>query len=208
MMDLNLIPILIGGGHEIALGHFNGLHNHFNNAPAIVNFDAHLDLRPYDKGGSSGTMFYQIADDLSNKNKPFSYLCIGTQTYANTTSLFKLADKLGATYIHAKDIKSSKQKEILTKINNFIEPQQQVYLTTCSDVISAAHAPGVSALQPFGMEPEIVLSLIKNVISSGKVCSIDIAEVSPRFDFDHRTAKLIAVFIYSIINTFIETKKH
>ena len=28
----------------------------------IINFDAHFDLRPYDNGPSSGSMFRQIAD--------------------------------------------------------------------------------------------------------------------------------------------------
>jgi formiminoglutamase len=61
----------------------------------------------------------------------------------------------------------------------------------------------VSAPQPFGLHPEIVLKLVKHVIQSGKVVSVDIAEVSPRFDEDNQTAKLAAVTIYAIINTMI-----
>jgi len=34
-------------------------------SPAVVNFDAHLDLRPYPDGGGSGSMFRQIADALA-----------------------------------------------------------------------------------------------------------------------------------------------
>jgi len=212
ILQKNMFPILLGGGHEIALGHYQGLLKHFDtnakkaSSPAIINFDAHLDMRPYDKGGSSGTMFYQIADQCKAENRKYSYMCIGTQTYANTRSLFKRADDLGAKYIHAKDISAITYPEILGKIFNFIDNHDHLYITVCSDVLSAAHAPGVSALQPFGLDPDIVLTLIKQLIKSGKVCSLDIAEVSPRFDHDHRTAKLIAVFIYSIINTLIETR--
>ncbi len=43
--------------------------------------------------------------------------------------------------------------------------------------------------------------LIKYIIKSGKVVSIDIAEVSPRFDEDNQTAQLAAITIYAVINT-------
>ncbi|MBK3516013.1 formimidoylglutamase [Carboxylicivirga marina] len=201
-----LFPILLGGGHEIALGHFNGIQAAGCDTPAIVNFDAHLDLRPVIDRGSSGTMFSQIHEICSSKNEEFNYLCIGPQTYANTQSLFDKADSINAQYILAKDISTSSLENVARIINDFITTKTSIYLTLCSDVLSAAHAPGVSAVQPFGLDPDIVLQLIKQIIQSGKVCSIDIAEVSPRFDSDNRTAKLVAVYIYAIVNSLIELK--
>lgn len=205
LIQNNYFPILLGGGHEIALGHFKGLLNKdFNKTPAIINFDAHLDLRPVIDKGSSGTMFNQIYQLCQAQKRPYSYLCVGPQTYANTPSLFAKADEFGAEYILAKDVVSENLPNVTELINAFINKQDSIYLTMCTDVLSAAHAPGVSAVQPFGLNPEIVLELIKHIIRSGKVCSLDIAEVSPRFDSDNRTAKLMAVYIYSIINTLIE----
>lgn len=63
----NLFPIVLGGGHETTFGHFQGQHNFLKDEGktpelGIVNFDAHFDLRPYDMGNSSGTMFRQMAD--------------------------------------------------------------------------------------------------------------------------------------------------
>ncbi|MCU4176733.1 formimidoylglutamase [Carboxylicivirga sp. N1Y90] len=198
-------PILLGGGHEIALGHFKGLLNiDLDKTPAIINFDAHLDLRPVNDKGSSGTMFNQIYQICQLQNRHYSYLCIGPQTYANTPSLFAKADEFGAEYILAKDVVRENLQNVSELIEAFVKKQDSIYLTVCTDVLSAAHAPGVSAVQPFGLDPEIVLELIKQIIRSGKVCSLDIAEVSPRFDSDNRTAKLMAVYIYSIINTLVE----
>jgi len=57
-----LFPIVLGGSHELAYGHFNGIVNHLkkqtknSSKVGIINFDAHFDLRPYDNQGSSGTM--------------------------------------------------------------------------------------------------------------------------------------------------------
>jgi formiminoglutamase len=204
ILNNGYFPILLGGGHEIALGHFNGILQSEDSAPAIINFDAHLDLRPVQDKGSSGTMFSQIHQICQKQDKPFNYLCIGPQTYANTQSLFKKADEIGAEYILAKEISTSGIQQVEERIHYYLSDKKTIYLTLCTDVLSAAHAPGVSAVQPFGLEPDLVLQLIKSIVKTGKVCSIDFAEVSPRFDADNRTAKLIAVYIYAVINSIIE----
>ena len=209
ILSLNYLPIVLGGGHEISLGHFNGILNSIvdykiSTKLGIINFDAHFDLRPYKNGGNSGTMFLQIADQCRDLSIDFLYFCIGIQRYGNTVSIFKTADNLGVKYIFAKDIDDSNLSKIYNKIDNYINTIDYIYLTICADVFSSAFAPGVSAPQPFGLNPEIVLKLIKHVINSKKVVSVDIAEVSPRFDEDNRTAKLIAIVIFAIINTFLD----
>lgn len=209
ILSLNLFPIVLGGGHEIAFGHYNGILNYLNNKKeksniGIINFDAHFDLRPYPNGGTSGTMFRQIADICKEKNLKYSYLCLGIQKHSNTIDLFKTADILGAEYILAKDILASEDFSILEKIYDFIKKQDHIYVTICSDVFSSAFAPGVSAAQPLGLDPEKVLKILKYIIRSNKVISFDIAEVSPRFDQDNITANLAKVLIFSIINTLCE----
>ncbi|WP_430814090.1 formimidoylglutamase [Carboxylicivirga sp. RSCT41] len=206
IISKGFFPILLGGGHEIALGHFKGLIKNNGHTPAIINFDAHLDLRPVIDKGSSGTMFNQIHQICEAQNKDFNYMCIGAQTYANTQSLFNKARSIGADYILAKDISAATFDTVKEKIHQFIDDKSAIYLTICTDVLSAAHAPGVSAVQPFGLDPDNVLQLIKSIIATGKLCSLDIAEVSPRFDTDNRTAKLVAVYIYAVINSLIELR--
>ena len=108
----------------------------------------------------------------------------------------------------ARGIDESKMPEIMEQLDAFTKPQRNIYLTICADVFSAAFAPGVSSPQPFCLQPEIVLKLIKHTIRSGKVISVDVAEVSPRFDEDNRTAKLLAIIIFAIINTHLEVGGH
>ncbi len=210
ILDNKLFPIVLGGGHELALGHFDGISDHLkektkkNTDIGIINFDAHFDLRPYNKEGSSGTMFSQIADKCLLQEKKFSYMCLGIQTYANTISLFKKAESLGVKYILAKDFLESNYENIFLEIDSFINKHRHIYLTICSDVFNSAFVPGVSAMQPFGMNPETVLIFLKRVLKSKKVISLDIAEVSPRFDQDKHSAKLIAVIIYAVINVLAE----
>jgi len=206
MLSLNLFPIILGGGHDLATGHYQGIINSLSKEGkeqprvGIISFDAHFDLRPYQSGPSSGSMFAQIADEcIHNKNK-LSLFYLGIQKTGNTLALFKKADDIGAQYIFAKDIEDSTLPDVMTKLEEFITKNDHIYLTVCTDVFSSAFAPGVSAPQPFGLHPETGLKLIKHIVASKKVISFDIAEVLPRFDEDNRTAKLAAIIIFALIN--------
>lgn len=201
---LNMFPIVLGGGHDVAFGNFKGIKKQIvqtNKNIGIINFDAHFDLRPVQNGkGSSGTMFLQIANLCKEENRAFNYYCLGIQTYANTKRLFETAKELNVRYELAKNIRENNLSQIKDNLNTFIAQNDYIYMTVCTDVFSAAYAPGVSAPQPFGLLPEITLDLIKHVAASGKLISFDIAEIAPRFDEDKRTAKLGAIIIYALIN--------
>jgi len=205
---LSLFPIVLGGGHDVAFGHFLGILNHLPESTrlGILNFDAHFDLRSPRPEATSGTMFYQIAEECEGRGTDFSYFCVGIQRSANTAALFKVAKDLGVETVLAKEVDDSDLEPIKQKLDAFIASNDAIYVTICADVFSSAFAPGVSAPQPFGLNPETVLSLLKHVLASGKVVSFDFAEVSPRFDSDDHTAKLAAVFIYALVNTLTQSK--
>ena len=90
---------------------------------------------------------------------------------------------------------------ILEKIDTFLYKCNSAYVTICTDVFSSAFAPGVSATQSLGLDPEVVLPIIKHILRTRKVRGFDICEISPRFDFDNTTAKLGAVIIFAVVNT-------
>ena len=207
-LKLNLFPIVLGGGHETAFGHYTGLKSGLGAGRdvSIVNFDAHFDMRPYDNGNSSGSMFRQIADICSIKGEAFNYMPIGIQKHSNTVSLFKTAREMGVNYILAKELQSSSFSDILYKVDSFVLDKENIYITICADVFSSAFAPGVSATQSLGLDPEIVMPIIRHIVRTGKVRGFDVCEVSPRFDQDDTTANLAAVLIFSVVNTLCESK--
>ena len=149
-------------------------------------------------------MFKQIADICKDKELEYSYMCVGVQKYSNTVDLFKTAHDLDVKYILAKDISLIDDWSLLEKFDKFINKQDHIYMTICSDVFSSAFAPGVSSPQPLGLDPEMVLKFIKYILKSNKVVSFDIAEVSPRFDKDNITANLAKVLIFSVVNTLCQ----
>lgn len=184
-----IFPIVIGGGHEVAWGHYQGIHENC----AIVNIDAHFDLRPLEDGkGSSGTPFTQIAQEAQDK---FSYYCIGIQEHGNTKSLFDEADRLHVKYLLAQDIDKT-----ASFVEEILNQHQHIYLTICMDVFAAPYAPGVSAPQPLGLVPQKVIPIIQQLAKSGQVIAFDIAELSPPYDRDGVTAALTAALVSEFLH--------
>lgn len=191
----------LGGGHEIAWAHFQGLTPHYTRL-GIINFDAHFDLRPYQKGqpGTSGTPFSQIATWCEENKRKFDYCCLGIQNMGNTASLFHRAAELNASYLTAEDLYEKSIAWHMAFLDDFMLTIDHIYLTICLDVLAECFAPGVSAPQPLGVNPWQILPLLKYIMQSGKVVSLDIAELSPPWDQDQKTARLAASIIAELLH--------
>jgi len=202
LLGQKVFPILIGGGHDIAYGHYNGISKYIgtNETVGIINFDAHFDLRSNENGNNSGTPFFQIAEDCKENGSVFKYFCLGIRKDANDKTLFKTANDLGVDYIENKGFSKEYAKAIVMKLLDFIQKVDYIYLTIDMDGFSSAYAPGVSAPSPLGFRPKIVLETLEIVIQSKKLISMDIAEMNPTYDIDNQTAKLAASLIHHVMH--------
>lgn len=191
----------LGGGHEIAWAHYQGLAPHYSKL-GIINFDAHFDLRPHQPGepGNSGTPFSQIAAYCEDHKLPFHYCCMGIQKSGNTPSLFKRASEFKVNYLSAEALYSQSLAWQIAFLDDFMLNLDHIYLTICLDVFAECYAPGVSAPQPLGLTPWQIIPLLKYIIQSGKVVSIDVAELSPPLDQEQKTARLAALIIAELLN--------
>src|SRR5690606_8608546 len=95
------LSLVLGGGHEIAWAHYQGLKDmHYLKDFAIVNFDAHFDMRPLvNELGNSGTPFLQIAEHRRSLKRPFHYYCFGIRKESNTRTLFEAARQWDVNYL-------------------------------------------------------------------------------------------------------------
>jgi formiminoglutamase len=203
LLERGYKPIVLGGGHEVAFGHFQGIHSFTKQAKTkigIINLDAHFDLRKYKDHGNSGTPFLQIHDLLKSHNEDFQYLVLGVHEAANTASLFKTAKELGVQWQTSSSCTGDHLGSVFNMIENFVSNVIGVYLSLDLDVINQAFAPGVSAPAPFGLQPEVIRHILKKIFETETVVSLDIAELNPAHDVDSRTSRLTAHFIYYIIN--------
>lgn len=205
MLECNTFPILLGGGHDIAYGHYNGIKKYVstlgkNKIIGIINFDAHFDLRSNKNGNNSGTPFYQIAQDYRLDKTKFKYICLGIRKDANTTTLFDTAKELGVSYIDGPHFNLHHLGITKNKLERFIREVDHIYTTIDLDGFSSAYAPGVSAASPMGFSPDMVLECLEILIDSKKMISLDIAEMNPNYDIDDQTAKLAASLIHFVIH--------
>jgi formiminoglutamase len=196
-----LKTMAFGGGHEIAWAHFQGLTPHYPKI-GIINFDAHFDIRPLKDGqlGTSGTPFAQIHTHCQQNKLSFDYCCLGIQPLGNTKSLFERADDWGVRYLTAEQIHTESFAWQTVFLDEFMLKHDYIYLTICLDVFAECFAPGVSAPQATGLSPWQALPLLKYIAQTGKVVSIDIAELSPGLDQEQKTSRLAAVIIAELLN--------
>lgn len=203
LIERDYSPILLGGGHEIALGHYTGLHDALPDKNiGVINFDAHLDLRMPNPQGNSGTPFNQIYEMLKAKGKKFNYMPIGIQQYSNAQFLFDIAEEIGADIIYLEEISPYATEKVENRITDFIALNDHIHITIDLDGISSAFCPGVSAPSPLGLQPEWLYYILGVIFSTGKVLSCDFAEMNPRYDIDKRTAKLAAELTTRIVDLY------
>jgi len=203
LLQANLRPIVIGGGHEVAWGHYQGITQIFpSKRLGILNFDPHFDMHlmhPHHRGSAS-TAFYQMAEAEKVAGRHFDYNCIGIQHAANIRQSFDMAKKYNVNLILADDMHQGLQEKCFDFVDRIIDENEIIYSSLSLDVFAPAFAPGVATIQPLGLNPWNVIPLIRQIATSGKVISYDIADYIPRHDIDHRTAKLAATLIYEIIH--------
>lgn len=204
LLARDMLPIGIGGGHEIAYASFCGLVDYLSadgRVPniGILNLDAHFDLR-LDERASSGTPFLQIAQDCERRGWAFHYCCLGVSEFANTTALFERARALQVNWRLDEQMQERYLPEILALVDAFFAPLDVLYLTIDLDVLPAAVSPGVSAPAALGVPLSVVEAVVDRVCVSGKLRVADLAELNPEFDVDGHTARTAARLIARMVS--------
>ncbi|WP_421315283.1 formimidoylglutamase [Aeromonas veronii] len=197
-LNLGHFPLVLGGGHEVAFGSWSGLNRHLGGSGkvGIINLDAHFDLRMKQEQASSGTPFFQIAEQCAAQGTPFRYACLGVAETANTQALFARADELGVWYVKDEAMSERALPTLLSGLDAFIADCDHLYLTIDLDVLPAAVMPGVSAPAARGVELAVIEPLIAHIRASGKLRLADLAEYNPTLDQDNRSARVAARLVH------------
>lgn len=191
--------LVSGGGHETAFGHGSGVLDAFpGESVAIINLDAHLDLR-HAAEATSGTPFRQLALHCEAQHRAFHYTCIGVSPAANTAALWQEAARRNVTVIDDLSVHQHFHDQVLPEIERIITTHDKIYLTVDLDVLPAAEMPAVSAPAAFGVPLATLLHVIAPLCHSGKLQAVDIVEFNPRFDRDGQGARTAARLAWQIV---------
>jgi formiminoglutamase len=193
------LPFVVGGGHDQAFGHFLGVARGRGTAPACVNFDAHLDLRPIPADGpNSGTPYTQAWEWCRARNAAFRYIALGIQRPGNTPLLYRRAEEAGVTVVDADGFALDMLDVVMDAVNDAVD-EAELCISIDLDVFAAAFAPGVSAPTAMGIAPDAAFRrVLRGLLESGRVRGVEIAELCPALDIDGRTARLAAALAFEV----------
>lgn len=234
------LVVALGGGHEIAWATHRGLFEAVTGsgaagsgagdsgagdaapAPAgergriaVVNLDAHFDLRAADRP-TSGTPFLQIArlhgaggpaadapipDSApaeQSESHDFDYTVLGISEPNNTRVLFETAEALGVRTVLDDELAEMTPQQAGELVAKAVAGADHVHLSIDLDGLPASVAPGVSAPAAVGVSLAHYRAMARAAAASGKLRLVDVAELNPEFDVDNRTAKVAARLISDI----------
>jgi formiminoglutamase len=199
VLQAGAVPVVLGGGHETAFGHFLG-YVAADRPVGIINLDAHLDVRPCVNGlGHSGSPFRQVLEHPTHPLAGSRYVCLGAQPHSVSRDHWRFAQQRGCTVRWCQEVRQSLEACFHEECQRLAASQCQVYVSVDADVVRAADVPGVSAPNPSGLAGEEVLACSRQAGTTSQVSSIDLVEVNPRLDRDGESARWAALALWNFL---------
>jgi formiminoglutamase len=196
VLKAGAVPIVLGGGHETAFGHYLGYVGAGLEC-AIINIDAHLDVRPYPHGPHSGSPFRQAIEHPTWPLKAGRYVVVGAQRQSVARAHWQFVhDHQGRVHWWESMSPDRQAVEVLdVELDRLGEDYGAILLTVDADAFRQADVPGTSAPSPFGLEGAVFPAIAFRAGSDPRVRSLDVVEINPVFDRDGQSARWAAVGI-------------
>lgn len=191
-LEQGIIPIILGGGHETAFGHFLGYAG-AGLKTSIFNLDAHTDVRPLkNEKPHSGSPFRQALEHKSGCAE--TYLVAGLQPHAVAKSHINYIGEQGGRLLF-------RDETNITSISGLFNQHEsdRLMVTFDMDAVDQSQAPGVSAPCANGLRSDLWLTAAYLAGRNGQVTSFDLSEVNPKYDRDGQTAKLAALTVWHFL---------
>jgi agmatinase len=166
-------PVLIGGEHTITLGAARAMDKDF----AIIDFDAHLDLRDeYMNLKTSHTTFMRR---INEQAKPRKIVEIGTRAVCKEEMNY--AKRADISFITTQQIREEGVEETVDKIHRLLGNVKKIYITVDLDVLDPGFVPAVQNPEPDGLCSHMFYDLL-SMVCDKRIVAIDVVEVSPPYD--------------------------
>jgi formiminoglutamase len=199
VLSAGAVPVVLGGGHETAYGHYLG-YLAAGKAPGVINLDAHLDVRPLREGrGHSGSPFRQMLEHPRAPLPGERYVCLGAQPFATARAHLAYLRDRGGEVVWRAEVEGRLGEHFLRRRERLAAGGCPVYVSLDADVVRAADVPGVSAPNPLGLGGAEVAECLRLAGASGGVASLDLAEVNPALDPGGLSARWAALALWHFL---------
>lgn len=206
LLERGLFPIAIGGGHDLTFPFVRAVAASHPNLAGVY-FDAHLDVR---ETAGSGMPFRRLVEDcgvsalhlhgfrpLVNSRKHLDWFrAHGGRTHADGSPV-RLP--VGASLL------ATKKRTVAGKPAPTRKSRKADFFVSFDlDVLDAAHAPGVSAMNPSGWPVREAEAWVRACGADPRVRCFDLMELNPAHDPDGRTARVAAHLFLTFLQGFAQ----
>ncbi|GAB5492657.1 MAG: formimidoylglutamase [Phototrophicaceae bacterium] len=197
LLDDGKVIIVLGGGNDTSYPDCAALSTHINKNVLAFNIDAHFDIRA-DSPRNSGTPYRQLLDE--GLIHPQNFYEIAYQPFANSPTYIDYLRSKGVVHHALKDVHDIGLEKLLNDILAH-HKDESVFWGLDMDVVRAADAPAVSAVNPTGLTGEEFASIGRIAGQHPNTSIFEITEVNPTYDIDGRTCRLAATTIHQFLST-------
>jgi arginase family enzyme len=195
-----LVPVVIGGGHDLTFATVAALARHTGGPLGGVSIDAHLDVRPVRDGRiTSGTPFRRALEAFPSFAGE-RFVVLGPHGNRNARAHVEWLRARGGqilTLAEARRLGATAAME--TALARAAGGDAALFVSLDIDAAAQAFAPGCSAPSADGFAPGELLTFAFLAGRHPRVACFDVMEVNPRFDHDDRTAALAAAAIVQFL---------
>ena len=193
------VPIVLGGGHETAYGHYLG-YVHSRRRVGIVNIDAHLDVRPcIDGKGHCGSPFRQALEHTTAPLPGPNYVCLGAQPHSVSRQHWQYAQERGCVVRWASEVAGTLASHCTSECERLLKSGCQVHVSIDADAVQLADVPAVSSPNPTGLAGREVVALARQAGRLPQVASLDLVEINPKLDRDGQSARWAALTVWNFL---------
>lgn len=195
-------PIIVGGDHSLGLGSISGVSKYYDDI-AVIWIDAHGDINT-DETSPTGNIHgmplaaamglgYSDLTDLYYKGvkvKPENVFIIGARDLDEGEK--ELIKKHNMTVYSTEDVQKIGVKKIMEQIHSKLKENEieAVHLSFDIDCIDPEYVPGTGTPVRYGMNVIEAKYILKYLMETGLIKSMDFVELNPKLDKNDRTADL------------------
>lgn len=195
VLNLNKIPVILGGEHTVSVGAFRAAKAHFTDF-GIVQFDAHADLRD----AYHGTAFSHACVIKRALDMDIPIYQIGVRSLSWEEHLLREERHIG--HLDASDIG-------MAPVPDLILPDgfpKNIYITFDVDGLDPSIMPATGTPEPGGLSWHQTISALSSVLRARQVVGFDIVELAPIRGM-HAPAFTVARLIYNLFGMIGRQKR-
>lgn len=217
-LDRDLLPIVIGGDHSIAMGTISGTASHYRKKKqniGLIWVDAHADMNTpassptgnihgMPLSASLGKGIPQLVElgGFAGKLRPENVALVGIRTLDHEEK--RICRESGIRYFTMREIDERGMAAVMKEaIAVATKDTAGIHVSFDIDAVDPLYAPGVSTPVTGGLSYREAHLALEMIADTGKLTSMEFVELNPMRDVAHKTAELLVELVQSALGKSI-----